>query len=127
MIKSLSPSMIALSITINAASCGTVAVAEDSYGSPPKSLNAHLDRMVRVYADTVARYDSEFLFLKNGTKYQISDHRVDKTFTELLGSPTSLTCQRRSKNASASRSENTSIMWQAGPRIGGFSLEVKAG
>ena len=37
-------------------------------------------------------------------------------------------CQRRSKNASASPSENTSIMVASrGPRIGGFSLEVKAG
>jgi hypothetical protein len=87
MMKLLLPLVIALSVTFNAAICGTAVIAEESYGALPKRLKEHLDQVVRFYSDTVGRYDSEFLYLKNGKKYQIVDHRTDKSFNELLEHP----------------------------------------
>jgi len=61
--------------------------AQDSYGVPPGDIKARLDRLVNAYPDWISRHDSEFLFLKDGTKYAISDKRTNKTFEELLETP----------------------------------------
>lgn len=61
--------------------------AEESYGAPPNNIKDYLDRLVSSYPDTVGGYDNEFLILKNGTKFRISDGRTNKTFQELLESP----------------------------------------
>jgi hypothetical protein len=61
--------------------------AEESYGAAPPDINAHLDRLVRSYPDWISDHDNEFLILKNGTKFPISDHRTNKSFDEPLESP----------------------------------------
>jgi hypothetical protein len=61
--------------------------AEERYGAVPDSIKQHLDRLVAAYPDTVAGHDGNFLVLKNGTRFPISDGRTDKTFQELLESP----------------------------------------
>ena len=61
--------------------------AGETYGAPPNNIKEYLERLVHYYSDTVSRYDDEFLYLKNGTKFRISDHRTDKTFQELLEKP----------------------------------------
>ena len=58
--------------------------AEELYGAPPNNLNEHLDRLVSSYTDKIGSYDKDFLILKNGMKFPISDGRTDKTFQELL-------------------------------------------
>lgn len=64
-----------------------VSRADELYGSPPKNTKEYLDRLVRYYSGTISSYDDDFLYLKNGTKFHISDHRTDKTFQELLERP----------------------------------------
>jgi hypothetical protein len=61
--------------------------AEGSYGEKPKDLVAHLKRLVSAYPDSISGYDNEFLILKNGMRFRISDGRTDKTFKELLEKP----------------------------------------
>jgi hypothetical protein len=61
--------------------------AEDSYGAAPNDIKEYLDRLVSSYPDKIGGYDNEFLILKSGTKFQISDGRTNKTFQELLESP----------------------------------------
>jgi D-alanyl-D-alanine carboxypeptidase len=61
--------------------------AEDSYGAAPPDIKTNLDRLVKAYPDWISGHDDEFLLLKNGMKYPISDHRTNKTFEELLESP----------------------------------------
>jgi D-alanyl-D-alanine carboxypeptidase-like protein len=60
--------------------------AAETYGAPPPDLAASLDRLVRAYPDWIAGHDSEFLILKNGRKFPISDRRTDKTFDQLIES-----------------------------------------
>ncbi|MGB8678638.1 MAG: hypothetical protein WCD59_13165, partial [Pseudolabrys sp.] len=43
--------------------------------------------LVRSYPDQIVGYDAEFLILKNGVKFRISDGRTNKTFQELLERP----------------------------------------
>lgn len=61
--------------------------AEELYGAAPKNIKEYLDRLVSSYPDKIAGYDDEFLILKNGMKFRISDGRTDKTFRELLEKP----------------------------------------
>ena len=61
--------------------------AGEFYGAPPNDMKAFLDRLVKSYADAIGGYDNEFLILKNGMRFRISDHRSDKTFAELLAKP----------------------------------------
>ena len=63
------------------------AIAHDRYGSPPPNLNAYLDKLVSSYPDWVVRYDNRFLVLKTGATFEISDHRANKSFEELLEKP----------------------------------------
>ena len=66
---------------------GAASRADGLYGSSPKNLKEYLDRLVRYYSSTISTYDDEFLYLKNGTKYRISDGRTDKSFKDLLEHP----------------------------------------
>jgi len=61
--------------------------AEESYGAPPGNVNEYLARLASSYPDKIDSYDNEFLVLKNGMKFRISDGRTDKTFNELLERP----------------------------------------
>jgi hypothetical protein len=61
--------------------------ADGSYGAKPDNITEYLTGLVSSYPDTISRYDDEFLILKNGAKYRISDNRTDKTFQELLEKP----------------------------------------
>ena len=61
--------------------------ADGSYGAKPENIKEYLDRLVSSYPDTISGYDNEFLILKNGMKFRISDNRTDKTFQELLEKP----------------------------------------
>lgn len=74
--------------TLLATSLSAVASGPDkTYGAAPKNLNAYLERLVSSYSNTISGYDNEFLFLKNGIEFRISDNRTDKTFQELLEQP----------------------------------------
>lgn len=61
--------------------------AEEFYGAAPPDIERNLDRLVSSYPNFIAGHDSEFLILKNGTKFPISDRRTNKSFDELLESP----------------------------------------
>jgi hypothetical protein len=69
--------------SVNALSSG----AEELYGAPPDNLNEHLNRLVSSYPDKIGSYDKDFLIIKNGIKFPISDGRTDKTFEQLLEKP----------------------------------------
>jgi hypothetical protein len=62
-------------------------VADELYGAPPPHINALLDKLVRSYPDFIASHTDKHLIMKNGAKFAISDHRTDKSFTELLEHP----------------------------------------
>jgi hypothetical protein len=61
--------------------------AGELYGSAPDNMGVYLDRLVSSYPSAIKKYDEKFLYLTNGSKYRISDGRVDKTFEELLERP----------------------------------------
>jgi D-alanyl-D-alanine carboxypeptidase-like protein len=61
--------------------------ASDLYGAEPSNIKEHLDRLVLAYPDAIDRHDGKFLYLKNGTRFPISDNKTDKTFDELLAKP----------------------------------------
>jgi len=61
--------------------------AQETYGAAPPDIKTHLDLLVRAYPDWISSYDDEFLVLKNGKKFPISDHRTNKSFDELLETP----------------------------------------
>ena len=63
------------------------AAPKTRYGAAPDTIKDHLDRLVRSYPDQIAGHDNEFLVLKNGLKFRISDGRTNKTFRELLEGP----------------------------------------
>jgi hypothetical protein len=77
----------AFALTLLCALSPVASRADGSYGAPPKDINEYMDRLVRYYSGTVSGYDNEFLILRNGKKFPISDHRTDKTFQELLEKP----------------------------------------
>jgi hypothetical protein len=79
--------LLALGFTVAFALPASVGRADETYGAPPKNIKEYLDRLVQSYPDTIKEHDDTFLVLKNGTKFQISDHRTDKTFQELLEKP----------------------------------------
>ena len=67
--------------------CHVASGADGSYGAMPSNIHEFLDRLVKYYPDTVSDYDDDFLILKSGQKFRISDNRTDKTFQELLEKP----------------------------------------
>ena len=62
-------------------------LASELYGAPPRTLNIYLDKLVSAYPNWIAKFDEEFLVLKNGQKFALSDHRTDKSFEEMLEHP----------------------------------------
>lgn len=79
--------ILAFTIIVINVLCVVASSAEDSYGAAPNNIKEYLDRLVSSYPDKIGGYDNEFLNLKNGMKFRISDSRTDKTFQELLESP----------------------------------------
>lgn len=73
-------------ITVNVL-CGVASQSEESYGVAAADIKENLDGLVRSYPDQIAGYDSDFLILKNGIKFQLSDGRTNKTFKDLLETP----------------------------------------
>jgi hypothetical protein len=69
------------------AACVGSARAQNSYGAPPADIAEHLAALVRAYPDVIAGVEGEFLVLRNGTRFKISDGRADKSFDELLEKP----------------------------------------
>jgi hypothetical protein len=63
------------------------ATADESYGTPVGDVDAFLDKLVSSYPDWIASRTNEYLSMKNGMKFAISDHRTDKTFDELIEHP----------------------------------------
>ncbi|MGO9399445.1 MAG: M15 family metallopeptidase [Xanthobacteraceae bacterium] len=61
--------------------------ADDSYGAPPPDIRTHLDRLVHAYPDWIASADNEYVMLKNGARFAISDHRTNKSFDDLIEHP----------------------------------------
>jgi hypothetical protein len=79
--------LLAVSLTIGCMLSVAVSKADQLYGAPPNNLKEYLERLARYYSETISRFDDDFLYLRNGTKFAISDHRADKTFQELLEQP----------------------------------------
>jgi hypothetical protein len=67
--------------------CVGPGIADDRYGAPPPDINVYLEKLVRAYPDWIASSDGEYVVLKNGAKFAVSDHRTDKTFEELIEHP----------------------------------------
>jgi D-alanyl-D-alanine carboxypeptidase len=74
------------SLVASAICCGAVA-SDNQYGTAPSNMDNHLRRLMAVYPTAVDRFDSQFVYLKNGTRYLISDGNTHKTFSELLAIP----------------------------------------
>ena len=62
-------------------------IADDHYGAPPPDINVHLDKLSRAYPDWIASVSSDYVVLKNGAKFAVSDHRTDKSFEDLIEHP----------------------------------------
>jgi hypothetical protein len=80
-------SLFAFAIVAINAFCVGASGAENTYGAAPGDLKDHLDALVRSYPDQITGHDAEFLILKNGRKFRISDGRTNKSFRELLENP----------------------------------------
>ena len=65
----------------------TPGIASDLYGAAPRNVSVYLNKLVSAYPTFVAKFDEEFLFLKEGQKFALSDHRTDKSFEEMLEHP----------------------------------------
>jgi hypothetical protein len=61
--------------------------AEDTYGRAPTNIDEYLTKLGTSYPDFIVGHDDKFLVLKDGTKFQISDNKTNKTFDELLEKP----------------------------------------
>src|SRR4029453_8259265 len=77
--------VLSFAFAVNAFS-GVTGGAETRYGAAPQ-IKESLDRLVRAYPDKIRAHDNEFLILRNGVKFRISDGRTDKTFEQLLEEP----------------------------------------
>jgi D-alanyl-D-alanine carboxypeptidase len=62
-------------------------IANELYGAPPRDLSVYLSKLVSAYPSWIAKFDQEFLVLKNGQKFAISDHRTNKSFEEMVEHP----------------------------------------
>jgi hypothetical protein len=79
-------------IVIALASCSasglfSQAYASEAYGAAPSNIKEYLDRLVLAYPSAIERHDGKFLFMKNGTRFPISDNDNNKTIDELLAKP----------------------------------------
>lgn len=57
------------------------------FGAAPTNVGEYLDRLVLAYPDVIERFDIRYLYLRNGTKFLISDGNYFKTFEQLLTHP----------------------------------------
>ncbi len=85
-IISICISICAAGVILASAPVG-VASTGDHYGGPPRHLGADLDHLVGAYPDWIKGHDNQYLFLRNGVRFPISDHRTDKSFEQLLEQP----------------------------------------
>jgi hypothetical protein len=53
--------------------------AKDSYGRAPTDVDEYLTKLGMSYPDFIAGRGNKFLILKDGTKFQISDNKTNKT------------------------------------------------
>ena len=79
--------ILSLAIITMDALYGMAGSAEERYGAPPQNIKEYLGRLVRAYPDKISGHDSEYVVLKNGVKFRISDGRANKTFEALLERP----------------------------------------
>jgi len=77
----------AFAVVLTLAAAVEVTRSEPLYGGAPKDIKDYLKELVRVYPNNIVGYDDDFLILKNGLKFRISDGRNDKTFEELVEKP----------------------------------------
>jgi hypothetical protein len=61
--------------------------ANELYGTPSPDIDARIDVLVKSYPDWIKGRDENFLVMKDGKKFQISDGKTNKTFDELLEGP----------------------------------------
>jgi hypothetical protein len=61
--------------------------ASELYGVPPPNINAYLDKLVKSYPEWIEGHDSEYVVMKTGVKFAISDHKTNKSFDELIEHP----------------------------------------
>jgi D-alanyl-D-alanine carboxypeptidase len=86
-VVSASAKHYALAVGICLFACVGSGKAQDKFGEPASNINAYLDKLVSSYPDWIERHDTEYLMLKNGLKFPLSDHRTDKSFDELIEHP----------------------------------------
>ncbi|HLH88040.1 MAG TPA: hypothetical protein VKX28_06250 [Xanthobacteraceae bacterium] len=70
--------LIALALSAGAA------LGRHTYGAPPADIDARLADLVRAYPDFIARVESGFLVMREGTRFPISAGRNKKSFNGLL-------------------------------------------
>jgi hypothetical protein len=58
-----------------------------AWGAPPADLGTRLDRLVEAYPDFIAGHDGNWLVMKDGRRFAISDGRRGKSFDTLLEQP----------------------------------------
>ena len=66
--------------------------ASELYGVPPPNINAYLDKLVKSYPEWIEGHDSEYVVMKTGVKFAISDHKTNKSFDELIEHPDVMIC-----------------------------------
>jgi D-alanyl-D-alanine carboxypeptidase-like protein len=57
------------------------------FGSPPADSDARIDRLVHAYPDFIQGRDGNWLVLKDGRRFAISDGHSDKSFDALIEHP----------------------------------------
>jgi hypothetical protein len=62
-------------------------LAQELYGAPPQDIDARIEMLVKSYPDWISERNDNFLIMKQGNKFQISDGKATKTFDELLEHP----------------------------------------
>ncbi len=78
---------VAAIVACSASSISIKAYASELYGAEPANINQYLDKLVSAYPITIDRHDDKYVYLKTGERFLISDHKVNKTFDELLAKP----------------------------------------
>jgi len=81
------PEMIPLARLAAASLVLASPAAAATFGAPPPGLDARLDHLVRAYPMFLAGHSGNWLLLKDGRRYAISDGRTDKSFDEMIARP----------------------------------------
>ncbi len=76
-----------LIVTTMLAISGNGARSQELYGASPADIKDRLAGLARSYPEWIAGFDDEFLILRNGQKFAISDGQAKKSFEELLEKP----------------------------------------